>query len=142
MDLFASDRNHIGDPRDPSIDLVDWIESVPYSETRNYIQRVLEGLEIYRGRMDATKHAAWLDAAGQESEKEGPLELLATPLGIESLVPEIPEAAKPEPAVPESEETEEAEAKEAEASDEEKEEEISAFDLDDLYIEIEIERAN
>jgi len=38
----------MGDPHDPSTDIVDWIEEIPFSETRNYVQRVLEGMEIYR----------------------------------------------------------------------------------------------
>lgn len=37
-----------GDPRNPSVDPVDWVERVPFSETRNYIQRVLENTAIYR----------------------------------------------------------------------------------------------
>ncbi|MFN7710698.1 MAG: transglycosylase SLT domain-containing protein [Holosporales bacterium] len=37
-----------GDPRQKGIDLIDWIESIPYGETRNYIQRVLENERIYR----------------------------------------------------------------------------------------------
>ena len=37
-----------GDPRDPSVDAIDWIELIPFSETRNYVQRVLENLHIYR----------------------------------------------------------------------------------------------
>jgi soluble lytic murein transglycosylase len=37
-----------GDPRDQATDPVDWIESIPFSETRNYVQRVLEGMVIYR----------------------------------------------------------------------------------------------
>ncbi len=37
-----------GDPREKGIDLIDWIESIPYGETRNYIQRVLENDRIYR----------------------------------------------------------------------------------------------
>lgn len=39
-----------GDPRDGKVDLVDWIESIPFDETRNYVQRVLENLTIYRHR--------------------------------------------------------------------------------------------
>lgn len=37
-----------GDPRTGEIDLVNWIESIPFSETRNYVQRVLEGVYVYR----------------------------------------------------------------------------------------------
>jgi soluble lytic murein transglycosylase len=46
-----------GDPRDPRVDPVDWIESIPYGETRNYVQRVLENLQVYRERLDGTKLA-------------------------------------------------------------------------------------
>jgi soluble lytic murein transglycosylase len=42
-----------GDPRDPKIDAVDWIERIPLAETRNYVQRVLENLQIYRARFGA-----------------------------------------------------------------------------------------
>jgi soluble lytic murein transglycosylase len=40
-----------GDPRDPSVDPVIWIEQIPYSETRNYVMRVLEGMQVYRVRL-------------------------------------------------------------------------------------------
>jgi len=40
-----------GDPRSPRIDPIDWIESIPYGETRNYVQRVLEGTQVYRQRL-------------------------------------------------------------------------------------------
>ena len=38
-----------GDPR--SGDPLDWIEQIPFSETRNYVQRVLENTEVYRARL-------------------------------------------------------------------------------------------
>ena len=40
-----------GDPRHTSIDTVDWIEKIPFNETRNYVQRVLENLQVYRLRI-------------------------------------------------------------------------------------------
>jgi soluble lytic murein transglycosylase len=40
-----------GDPRDPRIDPVDWIESIPFGETRNYVQRVIENIQVYRNRL-------------------------------------------------------------------------------------------
>jgi soluble lytic murein transglycosylase len=40
-----------GDPRLPAIDPIDWIESIPFGETRNYVQRVLENAQIYRNRL-------------------------------------------------------------------------------------------
>jgi soluble lytic murein transglycosylase len=39
-----------GDPRDPKIDPVDWAERIPLSETRNYVQRIMENLQVYRAR--------------------------------------------------------------------------------------------
>jgi soluble lytic murein transglycosylase len=39
-----------GDPRDPRVDAVDWVERIPLSETRNYVQRVMENLQVYRVR--------------------------------------------------------------------------------------------
>ena len=39
-----------GDPRDPKIDPIDWVERIPFSETRNYVQRVMENLQVYRVR--------------------------------------------------------------------------------------------
>ncbi len=43
--------DQFGDPRDPTVDIVDWVEGIPYSETRNYVQRVAESLPIYRARL-------------------------------------------------------------------------------------------
>lgn len=40
-----------GDPRSPNVDVVDWIELIPFSETRNYVQRVTENLQVYRYRL-------------------------------------------------------------------------------------------
>lgn len=40
-----------GHPASPDVDVIDWIEKIPFSETRNYVQRVLEGLHVYRGRL-------------------------------------------------------------------------------------------
>lgn len=41
-----------GDPRTTDIDIVDWVELIPIYETRNYVQRVLENVYIYRLRLD------------------------------------------------------------------------------------------
>ena len=37
-----------GDPRAAGVDAVDWIELIPFTETRNYVQRVIENQVIYR----------------------------------------------------------------------------------------------
>lgn len=41
-----------GDPRSDSVDPLDWVELIPFSETRNYVQRVLENTQVYRGRLN------------------------------------------------------------------------------------------
>ena len=40
-----------GDPRDSLVDQVNWIEHIPYRETRNYVMRVMESLHVYRARL-------------------------------------------------------------------------------------------
>ncbi len=40
-----------GDPRDPLTSVVDWIEHIPFRETRNYVMRVVESLHVYRARI-------------------------------------------------------------------------------------------
>lgn len=40
-----------GDPRSAGVDVVDWIEMIPFRETRNYVMRVTESLAVYRARM-------------------------------------------------------------------------------------------
>jgi soluble lytic murein transglycosylase len=46
-----------GDPRDHGVDVVDWIETIPIYETRNYVQRVLENLQVYRHRLGVVQVA-------------------------------------------------------------------------------------
>ncbi|UVK38094.1 lytic transglycosylase domain-containing protein [Mesorhizobium sp. AR10] len=41
-----------GDPRGKDVDaVVDWIERIPYTETRSYVQRVMENYEVYKMRI-------------------------------------------------------------------------------------------
>jgi len=44
-----------GDPRSPGVDPVDWIETIPVYETRNYIQRIIENFQFYRARLNGGK---------------------------------------------------------------------------------------
>ena len=46
-----------GDPRDGAVDLVDWIERIPFDETRDYVERVSENLGVYRKRFADEKLA-------------------------------------------------------------------------------------
>lgn len=41
----------LGDPRARGVDVIDWIEAVPFTETRNYIMRVMESVYVYRARL-------------------------------------------------------------------------------------------
>jgi soluble lytic murein transglycosylase len=43
--------NDYGDPREGDIDVVDWIEMIPFRETQNYVMRVTESLPVYRARL-------------------------------------------------------------------------------------------
>ena len=54
-----------GDPRTGAVDMVDWVEAIPYSETRNYVQRVLENAVVYdlmnppRARSRGPNNLSW-----------------------------------------------------------------------------------
>ena len=51
-----------GDPRhDADVDIIDWIEMIPIPETRNYVQRVLEGTQVYRWQLDRRPTASSLE---------------------------------------------------------------------------------
>ena len=39
-----------GDPREAGQSMIDWIEMIPFNETRNYVQRVLENVVVYQAR--------------------------------------------------------------------------------------------
>ena len=40
-----------GDPRSAGVDVVDWVETIPFTETRTYVMRVAEGVVIYRAQL-------------------------------------------------------------------------------------------
>jgi hypothetical protein len=84
-----------GDPRDPNVDAVDWVERIPFSETRNYVQRVIENLGVYRARFGTGTSApamAKKDEAPALAAKPEP----AAPAAKPEQAPAM--AAKPEPA--------------------------------------------
>lgn len=45
-------RKAFGTPGDEDTSALDWIESIPYGETRNYVQRIVENMQIYRRILD------------------------------------------------------------------------------------------
>lgn len=49
VDLWLQEN---GDPRKGKIGVVDWIELIPFDETRNYVQRVLENVVVYQARLN------------------------------------------------------------------------------------------
>ena len=51
-----------GDPRQPGVDPIDWVERIPFTETRNYVQRVMANVEMYKAIFaDQARAAAKLD---------------------------------------------------------------------------------
>ena len=66
-----------GDPRDPNVDAVDWVERIPFSETRNYVQRVIENLGVYRVRFGTGTSAPAMAKQEQAPAKQEPPPALA-----------------------------------------------------------------
>ncbi len=60
-----------GDPRTGQVDMLDWIESIPFGETRNYVQRVLENAVVYdlmnpaRAKSQGMARLSWYLGKGQ-----------------------------------------------------------------------------
>lgn len=50
-----------GDPRNPKVDAIDWVERISISETRNYVQRIMETLAVYRHRLGPGRLALTLE---------------------------------------------------------------------------------
>jgi len=51
-----------GDPRDPKVDPIDWIHRIPFEETREYVQKVLSNIQVYRARLGEQATALRLNA--------------------------------------------------------------------------------
>ncbi|MDT8854556.1 lytic transglycosylase domain-containing protein [Paracoccaceae bacterium Fryx2] len=43
-----------GDPRLSEVDVIDWVETIPFTETRTYVMRVVESVVIYRAKLRGT----------------------------------------------------------------------------------------
>ena len=50
-----------GDPRNPKVDPIDWIERIPIQETREYVAKVLANIQIYRARLGEEQAALRLE---------------------------------------------------------------------------------
>ena len=51
-----------GDPRDGKVDPIDWIHRIPFEETREYVQKVLSNIQVYRARLGEEETALRLNA--------------------------------------------------------------------------------
>jgi soluble lytic murein transglycosylase len=101
-----------GDPRATDADMIDWVERIPFSETRNYVQRVLENTQIYRnvlaGRdvplaitadLKRGAYTAVASASAQFSSSPAPAATPATAPAIATPATAPPPAATPAPTV-------------------------------------------
>jgi soluble lytic murein transglycosylase len=79
-----------GDPRGRDVDVVDWIERIPFDETRNYVQRTLENLQVYRARLGSPELRLGADLTGHPGDWLDPLTV-----AVQKPVPE----ASPKPPV-------------------------------------------
>ncbi len=89
-----------GDPRDPNVDAVDWVERIPFSETRNYVQRVIENLGVYRVRFGTGTSAPAMAKKDEAPVVDAKPEPAAAPAMAAKPVPSPAPAlaAKPDPA--------------------------------------------
>lgn len=71
-----------GDPRASNADPVDWIENIPFAETRNYVQRVMENAQVYRSRISG---APLSGALGRDLERGGARNRVGTITGTPSI---------------------------------------------------------
>ena len=71
-----------GDPRDPKVDAVDWVERIPIAETRNYVQRVMENLQVYRARFGAS-----ITTVEPNLHRAVTVEMRAKPASVEQSIP-------------------------------------------------------
>jgi peptidoglycan lytic transglycosylase len=80
-----------GDPRDPNVDAVDWVERIPFSETRNYVQRVIENVQVYRVRFDSgTSLLSKSDRRPETSREANSAPPLSSPTSASGEEPIIP----------------------------------------------------
>ena len=87
-----------GDPRSPGVDPLDWIEQIPFEETRNYVQRVLENSQIYRSRLTKGAIAGSLTRdieRGGSANRVAAISAISSPGLIPDIQPRIAAIAEP-----------------------------------------------
>jgi soluble lytic murein transglycosylase len=67
-----------GDPRTPGVDAIDWVERIPFTETRNYVQRVMENWIMYQASF-AARQSAKAEPGTLDTAK-------TTPVRIDSMI--------------------------------------------------------
>lgn len=88
-----------GDPRDPAIDPIDWMENIPFTETRNYVQRVIENVQVYRARLNGQSADLKIEQDIARYDGSAPY-VRTTPKPQTQLAPLAPSIAPPPVAVP------------------------------------------
>ena len=77
-----------GDPRSPGTDPLDFIECIPFAETRNYVMRVLENIQVYRARLNGGSAPLTLS----QDLRRGQFSLIAPPT-LQTLLPKATDMA-------------------------------------------------
>ena len=83
--------SYCGDPRGGTTDPIDYIECIPFSETRNYVMRVLEGVQVYRAKLNGGAAPLTLTADLKRGSYSYASLASAAPAAAGSLVPEAPQ---------------------------------------------------
>jgi hypothetical protein len=81
-----------GDPRGGDVDAVDWIEHIPFDETRDYVKRTLENLQVYRARLGVSELRLEADLTGRSGQWLDPL-AAGGPKEVLAIVPKPAESA-------------------------------------------------
>src|SRR5262249_18449088 len=85
--------NTYGDPRRSDADVVDWIERIPFDETRNYVKRTLENLQVYRARLGMPELKLEADLTGQPGDWRNPLASIPRKQPV-AVIPDASELAR------------------------------------------------
>lgn len=88
-----------GDPRDPAIDPIDWMENIPFTETRNYVQRVIENVQVYRARLNGQSSDLRIEQDIARYDGSAPY-VRTRPKPQTQIAPLAPSVAPPPVAVP------------------------------------------
>jgi soluble lytic murein transglycosylase len=70
-----------GDPRTKEVDAIDWVERIPFTETRNYVKKILNGVQIFRSRLNGPNEALRLVEDLNRGHPNPPAVVLPTATG-------------------------------------------------------------